>query len=121
MKALKRLMALFVIQALLAACWTFITPSESGSAVLLWLSRERLLLLGVTLAVWAVLVIIALWLWRSPVLMESVAARLELPSGWVAKRLDGLRAGPAPSRSSGDGFAFLAVFTSEVGFLTMRV
>jgi hypothetical protein len=77
MRSLKWLLALYVIEGLLAVAWTFFTPSESGSAVVLWLSRERLLLFGLTLFAWLVILGTAIWFWRSPAHTKSVQAGID--------------------------------------------
>ena len=50
MTLLKRLLALYCAEASLTVLWIFFTPSEGRSAVILWLSRERLVLLSGRLA-----------------------------------------------------------------------
>jgi hypothetical protein len=77
MRSLKGLLALFSVQALLALLWIFFTPSESGRAVILWLSRERLLLLGIAFLVWAALVAAAIFLQRSRIALGWAQARLD--------------------------------------------
>lgn len=77
MRSLKLLFALYVVEGLLAVALTFFTPSESGSAVFLWLSRERLLLFGLTVVAWLVILAAALWSWRSPGHLESVQAWID--------------------------------------------
>ena len=77
MRSLKLLLFLCSIEAPLAAFWTFITPSERGSAVWLWLSRERILLFGLTFIASSVIVAVTIWLWRSGPSLESAQSRLD--------------------------------------------
>lgn len=52
MKAVRGLLVLVNAEGLVAFVVTLFTRSESGRAVVLWLSRERILLLGLVLLVW---------------------------------------------------------------------
>ena len=77
MKQLKWLFIVFSIQGLAAVLWTLFTPSESGHAVFLWLSPQRMLLLAVILAFWGGVVAVTIWLWSSEVHAQHLAARLD--------------------------------------------
>jgi hypothetical protein len=77
MKAARGLLVLFSVEGLLAFLVTLFTPSESGRAVLLWLSRERLALLGLVLLVWGAFLAATLVLWRSTPRVERLLASLD--------------------------------------------
>ncbi len=77
MKQSRWLLILFCIQGLLAVVWVFNTPSESGNAIVWTFSRERLLLLVVTLALWAGILGAAIWLWSSSINLEFVHEKLD--------------------------------------------
>ncbi len=76
MKGARLLLALFSVEGLLAFLVTLFTPSGSGHAVLLWLSRERILLLGIVFLLWAAFVTLTLIAWLS-------TRRLERILGWL--------------------------------------
>jgi len=77
MKSLRWLLALYCVEGFLAVLWTFLTPSESGSAIILWLSRERLLLLGFALALWVIILAASITSWRWPGSLASGQTRLD--------------------------------------------
>ena len=77
MKLPRALLALYCAEGFLLVLWTFLTPSESGKAVLLWLSRERLVLLAVALALWVAVLALSVMLWRSPEFLETAQASLD--------------------------------------------
>ncbi len=77
MKGARALLLLFSVEALLAFLVTLFTPSETGRAVILWLSRERILLLGFILLLWAGLAALTLIAWLSTPRLEWLLAWLD--------------------------------------------
>jgi len=77
MKLLRGLLALYCIEGLLAVLWIFLTPSESGRALLLWLSTERLALFILAILLWAAVLGVSFAVWRSTELARSLLARLD--------------------------------------------
>ena len=77
MKAVRGLLALFSFEGLLAFLVTLFTPSESGRAVFLWLSGERLALVALVLLVWVCFLAATLILWLSASRVERLLARLD--------------------------------------------
>jgi hypothetical protein len=77
MRHLKWLFILYSIQGLGAVLWTLFTPSESGRAVFLWLSPQRVLLLATILAFWGGVVGVTIWIWRSELHVEHLVAGLD--------------------------------------------
>jgi hypothetical protein len=83
------LISVLDLEALAALLWTFFTPSESAQGVLLWLSRERLLLVAVLLLIWVVMLAATIRLLRSRVGFDRLTQRLD---AWC---LDQRRLAPA--------------------------
>ncbi|MGZ6315664.1 MAG: hypothetical protein ACXWNQ_00240, partial [Anaerolineales bacterium] len=77
MTLLKRLLALYCAEGFLTVLWIFFTPSEGRSAVILWLSRERLVLLAGALLIWVLLMAAGIASWHSPAIVEAVRNRLD--------------------------------------------
>lgn len=83
MKGLRALLFLFSAEGLVAFLITLFTPSESGHAVLLWLSRERIVLSGLVLVFWISLLALALFAGLSTRRLEALLAWLD---DWCLKR-----------------------------------
>jgi hypothetical protein len=83
MRGPRGLLALISLEGLIACLGTLLTPSESGRAVLLWLSAQRLILLALMLALWLGLVGVTLVLWRSP---RRLTGMLESIDDWCLAR-----------------------------------
>ena len=64
MTALLLLLGLLDLEALACLLLAFLTPSESGQGIFLWLSRERLALVAVSLLVFLVVVAVTLYVLR---------------------------------------------------------
>lgn len=77
MRSLKALLALLCVEGFAAVLWTFLTPSEGGHAVFLWLSRERIALFGLALLLWAASLGLSLRLWFYPSSLEAAHAWLD--------------------------------------------
>ncbi len=77
MKSPRGLLALFCLEAFAALLWTFLTPSESGRAVFLWLSRERMVLSAFALTLWLAILAVTVVSWRFPSLLASAEAKLD--------------------------------------------
>ena len=77
MKYSRWLLILFCLEGFLAVLWMFLTPSESGSAVFLWLSPQRILLLIFSLALWMGVLAATIIFWRSPLYLESIHLKLD--------------------------------------------
>ena len=77
MTLLKRLLALYCAEGFLTVLWIFFTPSEGRSAVILWLSRERVVLLTAALLLWVLLMAGGIASWRSPAVAEAIKSWLD--------------------------------------------
>ena len=77
MKSLKWLLALCCAEGFVTVLWIFFTPSEGKSAIVLWLSRERILLSGFALVLWGMLLVAGITAWRSPIILELVHAKID--------------------------------------------
>lgn len=77
MRSLKTLCVLFSGESFLALLWMFFTPSQAGNAVFLWLSRERLALTAVSLAIWAVILAASIAVWVSPVFCTRLQSTID--------------------------------------------
>ncbi len=90
MKGMRLLLFLFGAEALAAFLVTLLTPSESGRAVVLWLSRERLLLSVIVLLFCAAVLALALVVGLSSRRLERLLAWLDdwcLAKGRLAQSL----------------------------------
>ncbi len=83
MKGLRALLFLFSAEGLAAFLVTLFTPSESGHAVMLWLSRERIVLSGLVLLFWICLLAVALFAGLSSRRLEALLAWLD---DWCVQR-----------------------------------
>jgi hypothetical protein len=77
LKQSRWLLVLICLEGLLAVLWTFLSPSETGSAVFLWLSPQRILLLAFSLALWLGILAATITFWRSPIHFESIHRKLD--------------------------------------------
>jgi hypothetical protein len=75
MKLLRALLALYCLEGLLTVLWISLTPSETGRALFLWFSRERLALLLLAVLAWAAILGTAVVLSRSHAWSDLVLTR----------------------------------------------
>jgi hypothetical protein len=97
MKRPAAILVFFSIEALLAFLWMFLTPSESGSPVFLWLSAQRLILVALAFGVFAILLAFSLYAHASSAISTAVARALDrscLDEGRLGSILLPLSIGP---------------------------
>ena len=107
MTSLRVLLALLDLEALAALCWAFFSPSESGQAVLLWLSAERTALAAVLLIIFLVLLATTLQMLRNKSITELRSARLDsalIERRQLAPGPHGPHQGAAPHRGRRPGW-----------------
>jgi len=97
MKRPAAILVFFSVEALLALLWVFLTPSESGRPVILWLSAQRLVLVAIAFGLFAGILALAIYTSRSNAVSSAVSQSVDrwcLDEGRLGSILSALLVGP---------------------------